>query len=325
MTVERIGKGRSLIALPNSYVVVDTETTGLDFEFCEIIEISAIKVQDGLVVDRFSSLVQPSPYLEVSDDGRKSVAFVSSFITALTGITNEMLAVAPPAQDVIPSFLSFAGDSILLAHNANFDINFIFDAAQTMGLAFGNDFIDTLRIFRKALPDLSHHRLIDVCNALAVPYEQAHRAEADCIVTHSCYQKVRDSILAEQAEDDFINSFKPKSGKYSGRKLDARTILAETDDFDPTHPLFGQTIVFTGALSSMQRREAMQLVANIGGVNANSVTKKTNYLVVGSEEFAASVKNGKTTKMKKAEELRLKGADLSVISESAFFDLLYGK
>lgn len=323
--MERIGKGRSLIALPNDYIVVDTETTGLDFEFCEIIEISAIKVQNGLIVDKFSSLVQPSPYLKISSDGREIVSYVDSYITALTGITNEMLSSAPQASAVIPSFLSFAGNSILMAHNANFDINFIFDSAKKLGLTFSNDFIDTLRIFRRALPDLPHHRLIDICKALDISNEQAHRAESDCITTHNCYQKVRDSILSEKSEEDFIDLFKPQSRKNYSRKLDARTISAETDDFDPTHPLFGQTIVFTGALNSMQRKEAMQLVANIGGLNANSVTKKTNYLVVGSEEFAASVKNGKTAKMKKAEDLRLKGADLSIISESAFFDLLYSK
>lgn len=93
--MERIGKGRSLIALPNDYIVVDTETTGLDFEFCEIIEISAIKVQNGLIVDKFSSLVQPSPYLKISSDGREIVSYVDSYITALTGITNEMLSSAP--------------------------------------------------------------------------------------------------------------------------------------------------------------------------------------------------------------------------------------
>ena len=66
----------------------------------------------------------------------------------------------------------------------------------------------------------------------------------------------------------------------------------------------------------------MQLVANVGGENGNSVTKKTNYLVIGSEEFASSVKDGKTTKMKKAEDLRLKGNEITIISEAAFFDLL---
>lgn len=318
--MDRIGKGQSFIGLPNDYVVIDTETTGLDYEFCEIIEISAIRVQNGHIVDRFSSLVQPAPYATISDDGQEIISYVGSYITHLTGITNEMLSGAPTASTVIPSFLSFVGNSTLLAHNANFDINFIFDAAQKIGHVFGNNFIDTLRIFRKALPNLPHHRLNDICEALEISFDCRHRAETDCIATHECYQKVRNSILSSQSEDNFIKSF-----NHHFQKLDARDISAQTTEFDPTHPLFGQTIVFTGALSSMPRKDAMQLVANIGGINANSVTKKTNYLVIGSEEFASSVKNGKTTKMKKAEDLRLKGADLSVISEDAFFDLLYSK
>ena len=66
----------------------------------------------------------------------------------------------------------------------------------------------------------------------------------------------------------------------------------------------------------------MQIVADLGGINADNITKKTNFLVVGSEEFASSVKNGKTTKMKKAEGYILKGCELSIISESTFFDMV---
>lgn len=314
--MEREGKGSSLIGLPLDYTVIDVETTGIDYTYCEIIEISAIKVCNGLVVDRFTSLIQPHPYFE--EENTKHV-YVDSFITALTGITNEMLESAPKPATVLPQLLSFVGDSILMAHNANFDINFLYDACNRLGMKFTNNFIDTLRIFRKALPNLSHHRLPDICNELGISVDCHHRAEADCLTTNMCYLEIRNRILANQSEEQFVSSF--KKDRHSV-KLNANDIVPQTNDFDDTHPLYGKIVVFTGALSCMTRRAAMQLVANVGGENGNSVTKKTNYLVIGSEEFASSVKDGKTTKMKKAEDLRLKGNDITIISESAFFDLL---
>lgn len=72
----------------------------------------------------------------------------------------------------------------------------------------------------------------------------------------------------------------------------------------------------------MTRKDAMQIVVNLGGNIANSITKKTNFLVIGSEEFASTVKDGKTNKMKKAEEYILKGTDISIVSENTFFDLI---
>ena len=99
-------------------------------------------------------------------------------------------------------------------------------------------------------------------------------------------------------------------------------IVATVDSFDDSNPIFEKVIVFTGALSSMSRKEAFQLVANLGAVPDETITKKTNYLVIGDSDFAKSVKDGKTTKMKKAESLRQKGYEISIISERAFWELI---
>ena len=81
-------------------------------------------------------------------------------------------------------------------------------------------------------------------------------------------------------------------------------------------------MVFTGTLERMPRKEALAYVAKLGGIPADSLTKETNYLVIGNGEFVASVKNGKTNKMKKAEAMALKGLDIHVVSESAFFKMV---
>ena len=116
MSIDRIHKGKSIIDVPRSYVVIDIETTGLSPVYDEIIEVGAIKIQNGQIIDTFESLIKPSfkPWGN----------YIDEFIEELTGITNEMLADAPDVLDIFPKFLEFIDDNIIIGHNVNFDINF---------------------------------------------------------------------------------------------------------------------------------------------------------------------------------------------------------
>ena len=316
----RENKGKSIISLPNNYIVIDTETTGLDYDLCHLIEICAVHYVDGKKVDSYSSLIKP-PLESVydCDTGEMIEEYVDSYITELTGITNDMLAQAPEPEQVIPEFMSFIGNAILIGHNVNFDVNFIYDAAEQCGLTLTNNFIDTLRISKKILPDLKRHRLKDVAEGLGISYTGAHRAEADCEITAQCYESMRARILADSSEEAFEKLFK-RDHKKRAELLAG--ITANVDEIDETNPVFGKTVVFTGALSTMERKDAFQIVANLGGIPKDSVTKKTNYLVIGNSDFVQSVKNGKTTKMRQAEEYRQKGYDIVTLSENAFFDMI---
>ena len=312
-------KGKSIVALPSDYVVIDTETTGLDYEFCDIIEVCAIRYSHGQPLDTFTSLIQPRPFMtEDEDTGKFVTEYVDGFISDLTGITNEMLETAPKPAEIIPSFVSFVGNSVLIGHNVNFDVNFLYDAAERLGLTLSNNFIDTLRISRKIFPDLPHHRLHDIAYACHVEPTGEHRAKADCLTTAQCYEAMRKLVLAQQSECSFCNLFK---STYNYNTV-LSNLTATVDAIDETNPLFGKFVVFTGALSSMARKNAFQIVLNLGGKPENGITKHTNFLVVGNAEFAASVKDGKTLKMRKAETYRQKGQDISVISENAFFNMI---
>lgn len=315
-------KGRNIVALPSDYVAIDVETTGLDYSLYDIIEVSAVKYSGGTCIDKFSSLVRPQlvrcfyPFRN-NGEGEWTDGYIDSHITELTGITNEMLESAPLPAEVIPKFLEFIGDSILIGHNANFDINFLYDAAESeCGIHLSNDFIDTLRIARKVFPRLEHHRLGDVATACGIYQVWAHRAEADALLTAACYEYMRQHILNDQSEEDFINLF---TRSY---RQTLNGITAKTNEIDTTNPIYGKVVVFTGALSCMDRRSAFQVVANLGGIPQDSVTKKTNYLVIGNTDIARSVKEGKTSKMKKAEAYQQKGEEILVLSECAFFDLI---
>lgn len=115
-----------------------------------------------------------------------------------------------------------------------------------------------------------------------------------------------------------VSSSKNKSHSY----VSAKDIVTTKDDFDETHPLYGKTCVFTGTLEKMSRKDAMQIVVDYGGLVGNSVTKKTNYLILGNNDYCSSIKDGKSSKQKKAEALKLSGNDIEIISESVFYDMI---
>lgn len=318
MNKDRNHKGKTQIMLPSNYTVIDIETTGFDYNYCDIIEISAIKIRNDLEIDRFTTLVQPPEYIVFDDNENEHKEYVDSFVTELTGITNDMLESAPRPSEIVGDFYKFIENDILVGHNVNFDINFLYDLLESYGFYLKNDFVDTLRISRKLFKEMKHHRLSDIAALYHISVDHAHRALEDCKITNSCYQRMKSDILSKYTEKEFEKLFH----HHHSKPLNAKDICSNTEIFDESNPLFGKVVVFTGALSSMPRRNAMQIVANCGGTNANSVTRNTNFLVIGNEEFAASVKNGKTTKMKKAEDLILKGYDIQIVSEDVFLSTI---
>lgn len=178
--VGRKFKGKSLIEYPDNFVVFDIETTGLNSKTDEIIEIGAIKVKNNQIVDTFTTLIKPE-YL------------IDPFITSLTGITNEMVKDAPSIKEVLLNFLNFIGDDILIGHNVNFDINFIYDSLIKCDLGgLKNNFVDTLRLSRKLLPDLKHHRLNDLSKYYNIDSKGSHRALKDTEITLEVYYKLKE-------------------------------------------------------------------------------------------------------------------------------------
>ena len=133
----------SIIALPNDYTVVDLETTGLDYMWNDIIEIAAVRFRNGHEVDRYEQLIAVDYELP-------------AFITELTGITDEMLKGCPHIDTAIREFEQFISDDLIIGHNVNFDIRFLSFAYKThLQTELSNQCIDTMRISRKVLPELS--------------------------------------------------------------------------------------------------------------------------------------------------------------------------
>lgn len=299
-------KGESLICFPNEYVVVDIETTGLSPEYDEIIEISAIKIKDNSIIDRFTSFVKPK--YEISE-----------FIEKLTGITNKMLKTAPSLKCVIPKFKDFISNSILLGYNVNFDINFLYDAlVKESGIELSNNYIDVLRIARIVLKDtnLPNYKLKNIALHFNLDINNMHRGEKDCELTFEVFKNIQHKIIEKFSSfDNFIEE--RKRYKY----LSTKDITTENREFDISHPCYEREFAFTGTLDKMPRKEAMQIVVDFGGKVSNNVTKKTNYLVMGNLDYSRTVDGEKSLKIIKAEELKLKGFDIYIIPENVFYDM----
>ena len=391
-------KGMSLTDFIQDYVVVDIETTGLSPKVNEIIEIGAIKVKNGAPVETFQTLVKCS-------------GGIPENIKRKTGITDEMLDESGiPLDEAIKAFDSFAGDSIFLGHNVNFDINFLYDAFENiLGKPLPNDFVDTYKLARSLVKDTYSHKLSTLAKKFDIENRQAHRALSDCFTTIGVYQKlkyvqdnfvelrlkqiaktlkedplfknakvaikaklkyVEEPVLVEllrqmeskayfafykscnvlivdenayqrlqetlDPNDEYLKFFCGWMYKAQERmKAGDLTIVTELDfcnrlgiptglskERDESNPFFGKICVFTGTLDRMSRKQAEKIVSDIGGVIGNGVTKKTNYLILGNNDYNMAVKDGKSAKHKRAEELQLQGYEIEIIPEDHFYELI---
>lgn len=301
-------KGKSIIDFPKEYVLLDIETTGLSSEYDSIIEIGAIKISEDKIIDEFQSFV-------AYDDE------LPEFITELTGITDEMLADAPSANEVIRNFDVFVGDNVIVGYNVNFDINFLYDYFEIyLNKELSNDFVDCMRISRKLYPFEKHHRLKDMVKIYGISVEKAHRALDDCKATKAVFDKLHDEAIEKyQTKENFCKLF--KLNNYSN-KLNANDIKTSNTEFDVTHPVYNRNFVFTGTLEKMTRAEAMQIVVDLGGKVQNNVTSETNFLILGNNDYCTTIKGGKSNKQKKAESMMLKGKDIVILPENVFYDMI---
>jgi len=153
------------------YTVIDIETTGLSKSYHQITEIAAAKIDNGMIVDNFQTLVNPQ-------------VRIPPFITQLTGINNQMVKDAPTIREVLPSFVKFLQDDIFVAHNATFDFGFL---DHNLEIHHGKNLVNkrlcTRKLAHRLLPHLSRKRLEDLCVYFNINNPHAHRASGDVHAT----------------------------------------------------------------------------------------------------------------------------------------------
>jgi len=153
------------------FVVVDVETTGLSPAEDRITEIAMMKVKNGVLLDEFSTLINP-------------LVTIPASITTLTGIDNLMVADAPTAREVVPTMADFLGDAVFVAHNAPFDWGFVSETAiRERGIELNNKQLCTVKLSRRILPQLPSKSLGHVASALNITIPERHRASGDAYAT----------------------------------------------------------------------------------------------------------------------------------------------
>ena len=166
-------------------VLFDIETTGLDPNVDQIIEISALKIADGEVIEEFSTLVNPGVH-------------IPAMAVSISGITDDMVKDAPDTKTALKDFIDFIGDSVLTGHNIyRFDLPFIRrDALNHLGRDIENEYMDTLTIAKRYLPQLESRSLSSLSAYYGVSYAGAHRALTDCRINLEVFRN-----LAKDAKD----------------------------------------------------------------------------------------------------------------------------
>ena len=205
-------------SLQGNFVVFDLETTGLSPEKNRIIEIGAVRVERGEIVDRFSAFVNPEVPIPFE-------------IEKLTGINDAMVIDAPKIEEILPKFLDFCGEAALVGHNAAFDVSFVAHNAARLGIPFSPTVLDTVTLAQHLLPNLNRYKLDTVAKALNVSLENHHRAVDDAGATAEIFAAFVKMLADRGVEDvDQLNAMSQMSADMIKKMPTYHVILLADSD-----------------------------------------------------------------------------------------------
>lgn len=294
----RSNKGKSLIDLPDDYVVFDI-TTGDTSYGSDLFEIAAHKVVNDVIVSSFHELIKHDNNIYVDD-----------FVVEKTGITHEMLLTQGiDLEIVLKDFLDFIGSSVLITHYNGFVINYVYDILEHFGHIFNNDFVDTMRIAKKVYPNLVSYSQDYLLDFLVMPPRKHKRSLTDIDNIFDIYKHLKSKVYNEKIV-------------LSYRQLNPYKVNISEDEKIDNPMIKNKHFAFTGTLEKMERKDACELVVRNSGICDSSIIKKTNYLVLGELDYAKTKHGEKSSKILKAEKLISDGIDLKIIDENYFYEMI---
>jgi DNA polymerase-3 subunit epsilon len=303
-----------------NFVAIDFETA--TSERSSVCEVGISIVEAGNVINTKSWLVKPlgNEY----DD----------FNIWIHGITPNDTKDSPEFPSIWKELLPFINDKILIAHNAAFDMYVLRDVLDLYELEYPN--LKTLcsyRLSKNILPGLYSYNLHSVCHNLNIQLDNHHRAaddaEACAKVCLKCLEKesISDFMQLEEKHRMIPGVMNHNERNYSGpftkrksqeTKLDAKLITGDPLKHNPESIFYHQYVVFTGTLKAMERKKAMLILADTGGIPENRITQNTNYLVVGQQNFKVVGESGMSGKQKEVVQRLKNGQEIEIISEEDF-------
>ena len=294
------------------FVAIDFETANTSRSSACAIGIAVVR--DGIVESRGSTLIDPE-------------AEFSPYNSAITGIYPDDVVDAPTFDALWPTLADLLEGQTVVAHVATFDLGVLRQAVAKYCLpGIDMNALCSWRLARRTWPaypafglsylsgelglDLDHHEAGSDASASAEIVLAAQRLAGASNLNELC--ALLDISLGSLSADSFVGVDAGGTLLNSGGDLDS----------DPNHPLYGMTICFTGAMYSMTRREASELVTNVGADFKNNMSASVDMLVVGDADFVRFADGQQTGKMERAAKLRLDGEDIEIIAERDFLALL---
>jgi DNA polymerase-3 subunit epsilon len=188
------------------YNILDFETTGFSADFDRVIEVGVVKVKNNKITDTFQAFINPG-------------VRISSTITNLTGITNEMVRDAERAPAVMRKLKKFVGEEVIVAHNASFDSRFFYAEMQRAGFEPTNKFLCSLLLSRRIFQELDSHKLGALCNYLGYVNKASHRAFEDAEVTYKVFGSICDKVRKLSHKEVLSSEFLTRLSKVPKKKV----------------------------------------------------------------------------------------------------------
>jgi DNA polymerase III epsilon subunit-like protein len=300
----------------------------LDFETANAFRgspcaVGMARVLDGEVVETLRLLMRPPSSVDGFDD----------FNISLHGITPAMVKGEPRFRDRLPEIVAFIGDLPVVTHNAAFDLGVIRDACDESDVRWPTLSYACSLVLARQTYSLLSYSLPWVAEAAGCPLEGHHDPEADAMTAARIFLDIAARRDAGSVQETLTHArcalghldpdgWRGSYHKQPGGSLDY-LLPPINPDADPTHPFYGREIVFTGALATMTRQQAWEMIAERGATPSDGVTKRTNVLVIGYQD-ARKLRPGAalSAKAQKAAALRGKGMPIEVMPEEDFSQLL---
>lgn len=303
-----------------NFVALDIETA--TDERSSICEIGLTFVEKGNVIGSKSWLIQPP--------GNKYYPFNIE----IHGITPEDTADKPNFHDVWAEINPFIEGKVVVAHNTAFDMYTLRDAFIQNDMPYPPfAFYCSYRSATKVFKEPYSYSLPVLCDYLGIELDKHHRAGSDSKACAEIFIKTLKFAGVESFKEFgeklnlnpgyfMLNEFKPVLSKKHKKKIDVISIVGDPSKFDEGSYFYDKVVCFTGTCMYGTRKELLQKIADIGGKPVNSVTKSTDILVVGQQDYRVVGEEGMSTKQKKAMKIKDEGGEIEIMSEKEFLQMI---
>lgn len=298
------------------FIAIDFETANNRRD--SICSIGLVKIKDKNVVEKIHTYINPEQPFD-------------SYNIMIHGIDEKKVEDAPTFKEYWPTLKRHIENELIVAHFSSFDMSVLRSSLNSIDEPYPIfQYTCSYQISQKVWPEFINYKLTTLADYLSIEFTH-HDALEDA---YACSEVINKALELSECNSitELMKKFNMKLGKHDGIsytpsgnkkiKNDLSLINTTNQEFETGHPFYEASVVFTGTLNSMVRKEAAQKVVDRGGTCSNSVNKNTSYLVIGDYDLTRFSEGFKSSKIVKAETLLLKGQRIEIISENEFVRMI---